>query len=259
MSDKPLHMSDKPLGRLCWYELMTTDPDAACDFYGRITGWGTSTWDGGDKPYVMWMNGEMPVGGVMDLPSRDVPPCWMAYVSTPDLDGTLDKVRSLGGSVMAEIQVPEVGRFAVLADPQGGVIAVIEPEGDTPGHDNPAEVAEFSWCDLATSDMEAAWSFYSEVFGWEKADRMDMGDMGVYQMFSRGAHPLGGMLNGPEGMPVGWLYYIRVPDARAAAETVKELGGQITNGPMVVPGDNIIAHGMDAQGVPFAVHSVTEG
>ena len=251
-------MSDTPLGRLCWYELMTTDPGAACDFYGQVTGWSTSLWEDGPKPYRMWMNGEVPVGGVMDLPGREVPPCWLAYVSTPDLDETLEKVKSLGGSVMNMIEVAKVGRFAVIADPQGGVIAAMEPEEETPGHDDRPAIGEFSWCDLATTDMEAAWSFYSEVFGWQKADRMDMGAMGFYQMFSRGAHPLGGMLNAPEGMPVGWLYYVRVPDAKAAAETMKELGGQVTNGPMEVPGGNFIAHGMDAQGVPFAVHSVPE-
>lgn len=66
-------MSHKPLGRFSWHELMTPDPDAARDFYSAITGWSTSTWDGGGKPYEMWMNGEMPVGGLMDLPAPEVP------------------------------------------------------------------------------------------------------------------------------------------------------------------------------------------
>ena len=249
-------MSDKPLGRFSWHELMTTDLDAARNFYSKIAGWGTSIWDGGDKPYEMWMNGEMPVGGLMELPSPDVPPCWLAYVSTPDLDGTLEKVRNLGGAVLGEMAVPEVGRFAVIADPQGGVIAVIEPEGVSPGHDGPAALGEFSWCELATTDMEAAWSFYSQVFGWQEAGRMDMGEMGFYQMFGRGAHPLGGIFNGPPEMPaVGWLLYMRVPDAHAAVETVTALGGRILNGPMEVPGGDLIAQCMDPQGVAFAVHS----
>ena len=249
-------MSNKPLGRFTWHEVMTTDPDAARDFYPRITGWGTSVWDDGGKPYEMWMNGEMPVGGLMDLPAPDVPPCWLAYLSTPDLDATLAKARDHGGAVLEEMAVPEVGRFAVLADPQGGVIAVMEPEGETAGHDGAPNIGEFSWHELATTDADAAWAFYSEVFGWEATSRTDMGEMGFYNMFGRGAQPLGGIFNGPPDMPaVGWLLYVRVPDVQAAVETVKASGGKILNGPMQVPAGDFIAHCMDPQGVAFAVHA----
>lgn len=249
-------MSDKPLGRFSWHEVMTTDTDAARDFYPQVTGWGTSMWNGGGEPYEMWMNGEMPVGGLMHLPAPEVPPCWLVYLSTPDLDETLGKVREHGGAVLKEMAVPEVGRFAVIADPQGGVIAVLEPEGETPSHDGTANIGEFSWHELATTDADGAWAFYSAVFGWEATGRMDMGEMGFYQMFGRGAHPLGGIFNGPPDMPgVGWLPYVLVPDVQAAAETVKELGGRILQGPMEVPGGDFIAHCMDPQGVAFAVHA----
>lgn len=249
-------MSHKPLGRFSWHELMTPDPDAARDFYAAITGWSTSAWDGGGKPYEMWMNGEMPVGGLMDLPAPEVPPCWLAYVSTPDLDGTLAKVRSGGGSVLNEMAVPQVGRFAVIADPQGGVIAVIEPEGDAAGHDGPSALGEFSWHELAARDADAAWDFYSEVFGWQAENRMDMGEMGFYQVFGGGAHPLGGIFNGPPEMcAIGWLLYVRVPDVHAAVQTVTDLGGRILNGPTEVPDGDLIAQCMDPQGVAFAVHA----
>lgn len=249
-------MSDKPLGRFAWHEVMTTDPDAARDFYPKITGWGTSIWDGGDMPYEMWMNGETPVGGLMELPAPDVPPCWLPYLSTPDLDVTLGKVRDGGGAVLKEMAVPEVGRFAVISDPQGGVIAILEPEGETPGHDGAPNTGEFSWHDLATTDADGAWAFYSGVFGWEATSRMDMGEAGFYQMFGVGAHPLGGIFNGPPDMPaVGWMPYVLVPDVRVAADEVRALGGTILREPMEVPGGDFIAHCMDPQGVAFAVHS----
>ncbi len=249
-------MSDKPLGRFCWHEVMTTNTDAARDFYPKITGWGTSVWNGGGEPYEMWMNGEMPVGGLMHLPAPEVPPCWLVYLSTPDLDETLGRVREHGGAVLNEMAVPEVGRFAVIADPQGGVIAVLEPEGETPSHDGAPNIGEFSWHELATTDADGAWAFYSAVFGWEATSRMDMGAAGFYQMFGRGVRPLGGIFNGPPGMPaVGWLPYVMVPDVHAAAETVKALGGRILQGPMEVPGGDFIAHCMDPQGVAFAVHA----
>ncbi len=252
-------MSETPLGRFCWHELMTPEPKSAREFYGRVVGWTTSTWEGGEDPYEMWMNGETPVGGVMGLPSPDTPPCWLAYVSTPDLDATLATVRDAGGEVMVEMSVEEVGRFAVLGDPQGGVIAVLEPEGETPGHDGASLVGEFSWRDLPTTDMRAALAFYTNIFGWEKTEQMDMGDSGIYQMFGRAGRTLGGIFNGPEEMPaVGWLPYVRVQDAATAAATVEELGGRVLNGPMEVPGGGEhIAHCMDPHGIAFAVHSVS--
>ena len=213
-------------------------------------------WNGGDKPYEMWMNGEMPVGGLMDLPSPDVPPCWLAYVSTPDLDGTLEKVRSLGGAVHGEMAVPQVGRFAVIADPQGGVIAVIEPEGDSPGHDGPPALGEFSWRELATP----TWKRHGPSTRRSSAGRKRAGwtwERWGSTRCSAGAHiRWGASSTAPPEMPaVGWLLYMRVPDAHAAAKTVTELGGRILNGPMEVPGGDLIAQCMDAQGVAFAVHS----
>jgi len=129
----------------------------------------------------------------------------------------------------------------------------------TPGHDELAQLGEFSWRELATTDWEAAWAFYSELFGWQEADRMDMGEAGIYQMFHRGAQPLGGFYNRPPEMPVSaWLNYVRVPDAFAAAKKVTELGGTVLNGPMEVPGGGFIAQCLDPQGAAFAVHSEPE-
>ena len=255
-------MADTPNGRLCWHELMVPNMDAAKEFYGRVAGWTTTVWEGAAGPYTMWMNGETPVGGMMTLTEEQqkhgTPPCWLAYVSTPDANGTVAKIKELGGGVIHEMAVPEVGRFAVVSDPQGGVFAVLEPESDTPGHDGPPEVGEFSWHELATTDWEAAMPFYAEVFGWQESSRMDMGEAGIYQMFGRGAHPLGGIFNKPPEMPVvAWLMYVRVPDVNVAVETVKELGGKVLHGPMEVPGGDFIASCQDPQGAYFAVHAVT--
>lgn len=254
-------MADKPNGRPCWHELMVPDLDAAKAFYGRVAGWTSRPWEGPHGPYEVWRNGETRVGGMIALTaeqrSQGTPPCWLAYFSTPDVDGTVAKIKELGGAVIHEMTVPEAGRFAVAADPQGGVFAVMEPQYDAPGHDGLPEVGEFSWYELATTDWEAAWSFYAELFGWQKSSRMDMGEAGIYQMFHRGAHPLGGIFNKPPEMPVvGWLLYVRVPDVNVAVETVKELGGKILHGPMEVPGGDLIAQCMDPQGAAFAVHAV---
>jgi hypothetical protein len=254
-------MSETPLGRFCWHELLTTDPEAAPGFYKQIAGWDTAAWNGaGDSPYTMWMNGESSIGGIMKLPPEAVaggaPAHWLAHVSTPDLDATVAKVKELGGQVLTQIEVPEVGRFVVIRDPQGAVLSAYQPTEGAPGHDGPAAVGEFSWSELATQGWQGAWSFYSQVFGWQETGQHDMGDMGIYQMYGRGADPIGAMFDRPPEMPVNaWLYYIRVADVNAAAEKVKELGGQVLAGPMEVPGGDMIAHCMDPQGAAFAVHA----
>ncbi len=255
-------MSETPTGRMCWHELLTTSPEGAPSFYGAVAGWGTQAFDGGDDPYTMWTVGETPIGGLMQLPKEaadmGAPPTWLVHISTPDLKATVAKAQELGATVLNEMEIPEVGAFAVISDPQGAVFSAYQPSGDTPGHDGTPIEGEFSWCELPTTDCEAAWSFYSELFGWQQFDQMDMGEMGIYHMFNRGAHPLGGMFNKPPEMPVAaWLFYIRVPDVEAAVEKVKELGGKVLNGPMEVPGGDMVATCMDPEGATFAVHAVT--
>ena len=89
---------------------------------------------------------------------------------------------------------------------------------------------------------------------------MDIGDMGMYQMFGRGAHTLGGMFDKPDDVAVPcWLFYIRVDDVSAAVEKIEELGGQVSRGPMEVPGGDIVAQCQDPQGAAFAVHSSVQG
>ncbi len=261
-------MSDYPRGRFVWHDLMTSDPGAAQSFYTAIVGWGTDVWEGGETPYTMWTNAETAVGGVMQLPEEakamGAPPHWMAYVATPDTDATVAKAKELGANVFVEpTDIPSVGRFAVLADPQGAVFAVFTAAEDVPGHDNPPGRGEFSWHELATSDYAAAFDFYAELFGWSKTDSMDMGEAGTYQMYGRGSFSLGGMFNKTAEMPgpPAWLHYITVDDVNSAVEKVKELGGRVLNGPMEVPGGSgdLVAQCMDPQGAAFAIHSPASG
>ena len=255
-------MTETPNGRFCWGELLTTDPEAAADFYAAVIGWGTREWEGSETPYAVWMNGEMPVGGFMRLPpevaATGAPPHWLVYVSTPDVEACAVKAQNLGGHLLNQFDIPDVGRMAIIADPQGAVITAYQPSDATPGHDGPASIGEFSWHELATTDWEAAWAFYSELFGWREASRADMGEAGIYLEFHRGAHPLGGIFNRPPEMPVSaWLPYIRVPDAQVTAERVAERGGTVLNGPMEVPGGDLIAQCKDPQGAIFAFHATT--
>ncbi|TNF23418.1 MAG: VOC family protein [Deltaproteobacteria bacterium] len=249
------------LGRFVWHDLMTPDAEAAKAFYGEVVGWGIQLFEGGKEPYAMWTNADGPIGGVMVLPAEaramGAPPHWMAYSATPDLAATVARAEALGARVFVPpTAIPTVGAFAVLADPQGAAFAAFTPEGDAPGGDGPEAVGQFSWHELMTSDPDAAWAFYSELFGWQKQEAMDMGDGGVYQIFAPAdGGSFGGLMRKPDAMPMSaWLHYIKVADVGAAIATAQRLGGTLVNGPIPVPGGDLVAQLIDPQGAFFAVH-----
>lgn len=248
-------------GRFVWYDLMTPDPEAAKAFYTAVAGWGTQLWEAPGMSYTMWTANGKPMGGTMKLPDEAVAggarPHWLAYVDVPDVDATAARARELGGSVVVPPRdIPTVGRYSVLADPQGAVIAAYTPEKREPEPEGMPPVGEFSWHELATPDPEGAFAFYSDLFGWQKTSEFDMGEMGVYQLFGRRGQPMGGIYRKPPQMPgpPAWLHYARVADVNAATEAARQNGGQVLNGPMEVPGGDWITMFLDPQGGPFAVH-----
>ncbi len=248
-------------GRFVWHELMTTDPAAAQTFYKAVTNWTTQPFENSPTPYTMWIAGQTPVGGVMELPQnlRDmhVPPHWLTYISAPKVDDTFAKALTLGATQMVPPKdIPTVGRFAVLGDPQGAVFALFTPEGGPPPKDG-MSLGDFSWHELATTDHTKAFEFYSELFGWVTTSEMDMGPMGIYHMFGLSADaPMGGIYNKPKEMPAPphWLPYALIADINKGADSVKAKGGMILNGPMEVPGGDWIVMSMDPQGAAFALH-----
>jgi predicted enzyme related to lactoylglutathione lyase len=250
-------------GRFCWYELMTTDPKAAMDFYTKVIDWSTEDWPGSDVAYTMWKTSRGPLGGVMELPAEvkavGAPPHWLAYIEVDDVVATAEKAEKLGGKVeKAPTGIPNAGIFAVLSDPQGAVFAIYTTSSDAPTPSGSPEVGDFSWHELATTNHEAAYGFYQELFGWEKTEAMGMGEEGVYQMYGRKSGPLGGMYNKSSEMPGPpfWLYYVKVQDVHQTVEKVKANGGQVLNGPMEVPGGDWVAQCRDPQGAAFAIHSL---
>lgn len=256
-----------PRGHFIWYELLTNEPESAISYYTKLIGWGTQQWEGGETPYTMFTNEDSPLAGVMQLPEEAVasgaPPHWLPYIGSEDVDATADKAKALGGlPLVAPQDIPDVGRFTVLRDPQGAVFAAFTPSGEPPGGRGDApKIGDFSWHELATTDHEAALDFYRSLFDWEKAEAMDMGEAGIYQMYGRAGRTLGGMFNKPPQMPGPpyWLCYVRVGDVKDTVEQVGEMGGQVLNGPMEVPGGDLIAQCMDPQGGAFALHSSPHG
>jgi predicted enzyme related to lactoylglutathione lyase len=250
-------------GRFLWHEVLTTDPDGALAFYPRVIGWTVMPWDA-DPSYRMFAWKNIPVAGVMLLPEEarqsGAPPHWLAYVSVQDVDAALARATGLGARTYVEpMDVPSVGRMAVLADPQGATFALYRPVTDSHVTDD-MKLGDFSWHELAADDWKAAWDFYRALFGWEHADSFDMGPgMGTYWMFRRagGSRTLGGMFNRPPQFQMAsWLPYVHVKSADDIAAVAARHGGTVVYGPMDVPGGDRIAQILDPQGALFAVHSL---
>jgi len=249
-------MTDKTVrGRFVWHELMTPDTSAAHSFYSKTLGWKSQPSEQVPE-YSMFVASSGPLGGSVALPAGA--PHWLTYIGTPDIDATVAQARELGAKVVKEVEeIPGMGKYAVLNDPQGAQFAVYTSSAD-PGRDKPAKRGEFSWHELMTTDAKAALDFYSELFGWEKRNAHDMGPMGFYYLFGRNGQELGGMFDKPANVPGGpaWLGYVRVKDVNQTVKKVKSAGGTLTNGPMEVPGGDWIAQFVDPHGAAFAVHTV---
>ena len=115
-------------GAFSWFELMTTDVNAAKGFYTNLFGWATSDMPMQDMNYtVVKVDGE-DVAGIMPMPpdAGEMPPAWGLYITVDDVDNTAVQAKELGGKVLVEpTNIPEVGRFSVIQDPQGAWFAVI--------------------------------------------------------------------------------------------------------------------------------------
>jgi uncharacterized protein len=250
------------LGRPLWYELLTTDMNAADKFYSTVVGWTSAPFDGSPQPYSIFSRaGATPVAGLMTIPKgMNFPPHWEMYVGVPNLDDAISNIQRLGGNALGPlVEVPNVGRMRTMKDPHGAVFAIYEPSS-APSPEHAPDVGEGSWHELNTTNAEAALKFYSDLFGWHESQAMDMGPMGKYHMFGRTPDPagmMGGMMNKPKEMaqvPPHWAIYFRVPDINAAAERIKANGGKILNGPMEVPGGDWIVNARDPQGAAFNLH-----
>jgi predicted enzyme related to lactoylglutathione lyase len=245
-------------GQFVWHELLTKDPKAAIAFYSEVVGWKTQPFEGTD--YVMWVASQGPLGGVMTLPAEaakmGAPPHWISNVQVENVDATAALAKKLGGKVYKEPEdIPTVGRFAVIADPQGAAISIFKPVKEMEAHDA-SKPGEFCWGELMTSDSAAAVKFYGELFGWKVLEEMEMGPMGTYRIFGIGDKRFGGMMTVPPGapMPTAWLYYTETADLDGAIARASRHGAKVLNGPMEVPGGSRIAQLMDPQGVAFALH-----
>jgi predicted enzyme related to lactoylglutathione lyase len=255
-------------GEFVWYDVMTPDPEASLRFYGAVVGWKGQAFPGSEPPYTV-LNlpaaGDRGVAGIMGLPDG-ARPMWNGYIHVDDVDAAAAKVTDGGGAGhRGPWDLEGVGRMAVASDPQGAMFMLFRPQPPE-GAPEPAPIPEdafgsIGWRELMTTDWQAAFDFYSKVFGWSVDYDFDMGEHGIYRIFSTpGQNRAGGMMNLPAGnpAPTAWGFYFRVDGIDAGAERIKAAGGQIIMGPMPVPDGQFVVVGVDPQGAAFGLLSRTK-
>jgi predicted enzyme related to lactoylglutathione lyase len=244
-------------GTPSWVDLGSPDVDASASFYGALFGWtaqqaGPVEETGG---YTMFERDGLPVAGLAPIMNEGQHPAWTSYVTVTDADETAGKVAAAGGqALMTPMDVLDVGRMALFADPAGAVFAVWQP-GRHKGAGIVNEPGALTWTELATTDTAAAARFYAAVFGWG-AEEEDMDGGRRYTQWQLGGRSIGGMLEmGPDfppGMPPHWLAYFAVEDAEAAIDRAAGLGATVRVPAMTVPAGTFGVL-TDPQGALFAV------
>jgi len=254
-------------GEFIWYELLTDNSDAALKFYSAILGWQcTDSGQPGMDYRILHTRDEdtgepHDIGGLMQLTGEmcqaGARPVWLGYIGVEDVDQTVANIVAAGGNEqMSPTDIPDVGRIALVTDPQDIPFYVMRGLSNQTSlafaSDKP-RVGHCAWNELITTDPEAAKAFYFKEFGWTKDGEMDMGPMGNYE-FIRHNGVIGAIMPKPAEIPIPmWHYYFRCADIDTTFNAIIANGGQILHGPDEIPGGDFILKGFDPQGALFAL------
>jgi predicted enzyme related to lactoylglutathione lyase len=245
--------------KFVWHDLMTSDVEGAKRFYGELVNW-TFKKDA-NSPYTMAFSDGKDVAGLLPLDAKmKAPPHWIGYIAVADVDAHVKTLEKQGAKVLAPVMLlPDVGKWAVIADPQGAVFAAFQYQGKTAPKPETNEMPApytFCWDENLTADPDAAANFYATAFGW-KVDKMDMAAFGSYWLLRRPGvkgpdgmdKSAGGVMQRPPGMPVSaWMTYLAIPDADASAEKAKRLGANVVMPPTDIPNIGRFFSAIDPQG-----------
>ena len=246
------------VGRFVWHELMTTDMVGAKAFYAKVLGWTARDAPMGGNSYSLFNTAEGPAAGVMKLPDEarqmGAKPYWLGYVRVDDVDAAAAQFKTFGGTVhVPPTDVPNIGRFSVVSDPQMATLALVKGARPAQEPPQPRAPGHVVWNELFAADRKSAFAFYSAVFGWRRPES-HAGAVEAYETISVGDDVIGGILDKSDALPIPfWLYFFSVDDVESGIERVKAGGGQVLYGPAALAAGGRIAHCRDAQGALFAL------
>ena len=251
-------MPDYPPGTPSWVELSSPDPDASRAFYRDVLGW-SATEPGAAETggYRMFQSDGKNVAGLMGHMQEGQPTAWMTYISVADADDTAHKVQAGGGNlVVSPMDVMDLGRMAVFADPTGAVFGVWQPKAFA-GADLVNEPVSLVWNEVHTRETDTDKAFYNSVFGWTAGKPSFEGAPDTYTVWQLDGKNVGGMMQMVEGMfppdtPPHWSVCFAVADADATAAKAREHGATVVAEPMDMPIGRFAAI-IDPQGAWFTI------
>lgn len=214
-------------GTVVWVDLTTPDVERASRFYERLLGWRHEQVESDMGTYLVARLDDGQVGGMMaPPPGTPSAPRWTAVVGTEDLDAAVEKVPRLGGAVVRPpAPIPGDARIALVADPTGAALALLESPATDSGIVWGAPGGA-SWIECLSSDPVASRTFYEALFGWRSEE-----GSGGYVVFTHGGERVGGLMATPVSLPPDapsyWLVYFGVTDVAAACEVARDEGAVV--------------------------------
>ena len=245
-------------GTPSWVELSSPDPEASASFYGEVLGW-SPTEPGGPESggYRMFQCGDKNVAGLMGHMQEGQPTAWMTYISVADANETAERVAAAGGNVIVNpMDVMDLGRMAVFADPTGAVFGVWQPKSFA-GADLVNEPVSLVWNEVHTGDPDTDKAFYGSVFGWTAGKPGFEGAPDTYTVWELDGNAVGGMMEMvggmfPPGTPPHWSVCFAVADADATVAKAGEHGGIVVAEAVDMPIGRFAAL-IDPQGAWFTI------
>jgi len=226
-------------GKIVWHDLLTNDPAASKRFYGELFGWefesvGSFAGMGSDSAYTLIRHNGRLIGGMIDtvaLNNRTDISQWVVVMSVEDVDAAAQSFADNGGSVLTPPRdLQRRGRIAVVQDPAGALLALLQTKDGDPVDRQP-EPGDFLWNELWTIDVDGASKFYSDVAGFEAADWDTDGNEespANYRVLKRDDKPRAGVLSNPfADLDPVWVSYLRVASPAAITAKVEALGGRV--------------------------------
>lgn len=231
-----IHTDPWPEGTPAWVDLMVPDRHVAQAFYGPLLGWEFDEGRPETGYYSTARRGGRAAAGVGELmPGSRVG--WTTYLAVDDVDATAKRVTAAGGTLLAEpMDVMDLGRMAVLADPTGAIVGLWQ-SGLHTGADVVNEPGAQIFNELMTRDFAAAKKFYGAVFAYTFGDMSGPGF--TYATLDLDGRTVGGIgelgAKTPADEQPAWSTYFAVSDTDAATARAVELGGQVVSPPADSP------------------------
>ncbi len=228
------------LGRYCWYDLISKDPEKSLKFledFFQINGKRS-------PDYTELSVQGASFGGLMKKPDDQGPSVWVGYIHVESLADSTRKAEELGAKIfMRDVEIPGVGRFSFLQDPQGAFVYLFQPGIQM--EDPKVKPGMPCWCELRSQDPEGSKEFYGQLLGYQARE------IPGYTMLQLNGQDIAGLAR--EKDQTGWLFYFLVDNTRQSCAEAVKLGARERLAPQEVPGWGTMAVLEDPTGAVFAL------